>query len=192
MRLFSYQVLHPDSPWLVPGAVEFLESRLQPHHAGFEWGAGRSKIWFSKRVARITSIEHNEDWYRRVRQLQFALPQNNVNLQLIPVTSTNENEYVDAIKSFDDGTLDFVLVDGFSALRDCCALVAIPKIRVGGLLIVDDVHRYLPSESRAPLALPRDAEPLTHKWNLVRHDLESWEKHLFTSGVTDTGILVRR
>ncbi|MCC6153331.1 MAG: hypothetical protein IT367_06210, partial [Candidatus Hydrogenedentes bacterium] len=133
MRLFSYQVLHPDSPWLVPGAVEFLESQLQPHHAGFEWGAGRSTIWFTKRVKRITSIEHNEDWYRRVQQLRSALPQNNIDLQLMPLTSENENEYVDAIKSFGDGTLDFVLVDGFSALRDCCTLAAIPKIRVGGL-----------------------------------------------------------
>lgn len=191
MRLFSYQIFHPDSPWLTPGAVAFLENWLQPHYVGFEWGAGRSTIWFSKRVARITSVEHNEDWYLRVQQRQYALPQNNVDLRLIPVTDTSDDEYIHAISSVNDGALDFVLVDGVSVLRDRCALAAIPKIRDGGVLVVDDIHRYLPSDSRAPLALPPGPDPLTQEWGVAMRDLALWDKRIFTSGVTDTAVWVK-
>ena len=191
MRLLVYETLHPDSPWLAPDAVRFLENWLQPNHAGFEWGAGRSTIWLSKRVARLTSIEHDEVWFQRVRQLHYALPHNNVDLRLIPATDMSEDNYVDAISMYAEGELDFVLVDGLSALRDRCTLTAIPKIRSGGVLVIDDIHRYLPSPSRAPLALPPNAKPLTEEWDFAMNQLSRWGKRTFTSGVTDTAIWLR-
>lgn len=191
LGLFAYQTLHPDAPWLVPDAVRFLDCFLRPEHFGFEWGAGRSTRWFSRRVAHITSIEHDERWYKHVQQQCYALPQNNVDLRLAPVTDSNDAEYVEAINKFHDGKFDFVLVDGLSALRDRCALAAIPKICVGGMLVIDDIHRYLPSNSRAPLALPPGAEPLTEDWDFALHQLALWDKRVFTSGVTDTALWVR-
>jgi hypothetical protein len=204
IRLLAFTLTHPNAPWLAPGAVRFLDRWLQPHHVGFEWGAGRGTIWFSQRVERLTSIEHDPAWHARVQQTLLAQPRNNVDLRECAVDcshsshsshsshNSHRTRYVNAINDIPDASLDFVLVDGISDLRDACALAAIPKIRPGGALIIDDIHRYLPSNSRAPLALPPNAEPLTPIWNAVTVQIESWDYQNSTSGVTDTGIWIKQ
>jgi predicted O-methyltransferase YrrM len=57
--------------------------------------------------------------------------------------------YINAITSIEDNSLDFVLVDGKQ--RAQCALASLMKLRPGGILIVDDVHRYFPAESSLPM-----------------------------------------
>lgn len=231
IRLLAFTLTHRGAPWLAPGAIRFLDNWLRPEHVGFEWGAGRSTLWFSHRVERLTSIEHNPEWYAKVQQMLLAQPRNNVDLRLVPLdpaTTSNDHltaainpshepqpphdshgshcyynshtshdalfpsqpPYVAAMNSFPDSSLDFVLVDGVSSLRDQCALAAIPKIRGGGALIVDDIHRYMPSNSRAPLALAPSAEPATELWKDVRGQLASWKLHRKASGVTDTSIWI--
>ena len=54
-----YQKRHPDHPWLAPHAVVWLEANLRPDMRGFEWGSGRSTLWFGKRLKSLTSIESN-------------------------------------------------------------------------------------------------------------------------------------
>ncbi|HRK35490.1 MAG TPA: class I SAM-dependent methyltransferase [Candidatus Hydrogenedentes bacterium] len=188
IALALYAFKHPDAPWIAPDAARFLEAWLQPAHVGFEWGAGRSTTWFASRVARLTSIEHNQEWYERVHRNLLERSESTVILKCI---AKDDREYVDTILAEPDHTLDFVLVDGVSDQRDACAWAALPKIAENGLLIVDDVHRYLPSASCAPLALAVDAAPLTSLWGEVSLVLKGWKKHLFSSGVTDTAIWIR-
>ncbi|NUM53380.1 MAG: class I SAM-dependent methyltransferase [Candidatus Hydrogenedentes bacterium] len=192
LRLFAYTLTHPGAPWLAPGAVCFLDAWIQPHHTGFEWGSGRSTVWFSRRAARLTSIEHDEKWFRRVQQKLRANSCGGVEHRFVVVTDSNPLAYIDAIAEVEDASLDFVLVDGLSALRDSCALAAMPKVRAGGILIIDDVHRYMPSESRAPLALPSGSEPPTPEWQSAFRQLATWDMQRFSSGVTDTGIWIRK
>jgi len=51
-----------------------------------------------------------------------------------------------------ESSLDFILIDGKK--RDSCALAALPRIKPGGIIIVDDVHRYIArtKPSHAPFA----------------------------------------
>lgn len=187
-RLSLYQLTHPGAPWLTPGAVAYLERWLRPDHVGLEWGAGRSTLWFSQRVDRLISIEHDPAWYAHVRNGLLASPRNNVELYLC---ANEADEYLLPARGLPDASLDFVLVDGFSELRDRCALSAIPKIRPGGLLILDDVHRYLPSNSRAPLARPPGAGAATERWEAVAVAVADWSLTNTGSGVTNTAILQR-
>jgi len=188
LKLTVYQIVHPGAPWLTPLAVAFLDDWLQPEHTGLEWGAGRSTLWFANRVDRLISIEHDRNWYSRVQTKLLSRPRNNVTLVL---ASPDEDEYLRPARELEDESVDFALVDGISALRDRCAECAIPKIRPGGLLILDDVHRYLPSGSRAPLALPIGAEPASACWGRVIDMVASWDLIETSSGVTDTGMLRR-
>jgi predicted O-methyltransferase YrrM len=145
-------------------------------------------MWFAARVDRLISIEHDAVWYARVQGKLLSRPRNNVNLIL---TGPDADEYLRPALELEDNSLDFALVDGISTLRDRCAESVIPKIRPGGLLILDDVHRYLPSVSRAPRALPIEAEPSSACWVRVADAVAGWDLIETSSGVTDTDLMRR-
>ncbi|MCL4691588.1 MAG: class I SAM-dependent methyltransferase [Candidatus Hydrogenedentes bacterium] len=187
-RLYLYELTHPEAPWLTPQAVAFLESWLQPDHVGLEWGSGRSTLWFASRVDRLISIEHDPAWYAHVQNRLLARPRNNVTLIL---ADSDSDAYYAPARELPNGSLDFALVDGVSATRDRCAECVLPKIRPGGILIIDDIHRYLPSGSRAPRAVPLDGDAASETWTRVADAVADWELIETTSGVTDTAILRR-
>ena len=100
-----------------------------------------------------------------------------------------EAAYVKAINDFDSNSLDFCLVDGM--YRDFCALKVIEKIRPGGVLIIDNVHRYLPSkscslESRSPAEGPKG-----EVWKEVARNISGWRHIWTTSGISDTAFFFK-
>jgi hypothetical protein len=78
-----------------------------------------------------------------------------------------------------------------SERRDSCALAAVPRVRPGGLLIVDDAHRYLPSISVAPLSLGPGRRAATPTWDEFCSLVADWVPHWTSDGVRDTAIWVR-
>ena len=184
-RLCLHQLTHRCEPWLTQEATRLLGGWLEPDWVGLEWGAGRSTLWFAARTAHITSVEHDARWVGRVEGRAKARGLGNVT---ILHRAGDDYGYTGEVDRFEDGSLDFVLVDGLSDMRDRCALGAVPKIRPGGLLIVDDVHRYLPSDSRSPLALGPGQAPLTADWQRFAEQTRDWPVRWTSSGVTDTAI----
>jgi hypothetical protein len=143
-----YEKMNPDTPWLTPESIKIIEDLLKPADVGFEWGVGRSTVWFATRVKHLTSIEHNEEWYETVKNRLKGAGLKNVDLIFKSLEGNKKSTYVRAIDSIEDLSLDFVLIDG--RLRSLCTLAAIPKIRSGGLLIIDNINEYIPSDSRSP------------------------------------------
>ena len=188
LRDAAYRWTHRDAPWLTPQANAQLESWLKPGFAGFEWGAGRSTVWLGRRVAALTSVEHDEVWYERVRARLGREGLGSVTLLRYPAGS---DAYVAAIDATPDGTLDFALIDGLHESRGACAARALAKIRPGGLVIVDDVNRYLPSRSRAPNSLPAEAPPFDTRWTAFAERVASWPVVWTSDGVRDTAIWTR-
>jgi hypothetical protein len=143
--------LRPNDPWLAPRAIRYLDEALRPDWSGFEWGSGRSTSWFGQRLGRLTSIEHDETWHGVVAQRIAGM--GNVDLRYVPLDhpplETGELHYdpqpayVAAVEAVEDASLDFVLVDG--AYRQPCITAALPKLRPGGLLVVDNTD-WLPIE----------------------------------------------
>lgn len=180
-----YRWRHPDAPWLTPAANDFLASWLRPEHIGFEWGAGRSTLWLARRCARVFSVEHDPKWHERVKRSLDAEGVTRVELTLCAADSP---EYARAIRAREKDSLDFVLVDGVSELRDACVEEALPRIRAGGLLILDDAHRYLPGRTRAPYPGP---DPPTGPWLELQRRLAAWECVRTTDGLRDTALFIR-
>ncbi len=130
-----YQVRHPSDPWLTAHSIRLIESKLSRAMVGFEWGSGKSTIWFSSRLKHLTSVEHDPEWYeiisRRIRRQGIL----NIDYRLA-LTNRGSDEYVSQIQSVPDASLDLILVDGQH--RDQCIAAAVPKLREGGYLVVDN------------------------------------------------------
>ncbi len=185
-----YQAAHPDHPWLTPLAIQFLSAWLKNTDRGLEFGSGRSTLWFARRVASLTSIEHSPAWYVRVQKTLVDHGQNNVDYRLINAQPGGSSDtYVTAAANFPDNNLDFVLIDGIA--RDACANASIDKIRSGGLLIIDDAHRYLPSRSVSPYARTLSQGPANPGWALFLENVQSWRCLWTSKGVSDTAIYIK-
>ncbi len=60
-------------PWLTDGAMDFLDSHifyikasLKHNPRVFEFGAGNSTLYFLSRGCLVTSVEHDEEWSRKI------------------------------------------------------------------------------------------------------------------------------
>lgn len=139
-------------------------------------------MWLRDQGASVTSIEHDAAWYADVRRPLGA----DTDVRLIEpdlegaLTSRVHpgvafDAYVRAVASEPDGSFDLVIVDG--RVRVACAKAAMPKVRPGGMLLLDDSDRK--------------------KYQEVHHVLAEWEPHHFQGlkpggrGVCRTTVWVR-
>lgn len=193
IRLEFYERLHPDHPWLTKSANAILQSRLQNHFVGLEFGSGRSTLWFARRVRHLTSIEHDPVWFQKVSGMLAANRIANVSHLLIEVDQSEQEAattgYVRVLDDFAAKSLDFVLVDG--VYRAACANGAIDKLRPGGMLILDNVNWYLPCESRAPNSRRPAQGPVSQDWARFVDRVSTWRRDWTSSGVTDTAIFYK-
>lgn len=188
-----YQRSFPDYPWLTKAANQMLDSYLSESDMGLEFGSGRSTLWFAKRSKHLTSVESDEIWYKMISQKLKDAGQHNVDYRLFPKEVADDNggdaAYVKIIDRFENNSLDFVLVDG--VYRDFCALKVLPKIRPGGLLIIDNVNWYLPSNTYSPFSRTFAQGPDGSTWNNVYQSISRWKKIWTSSGVTDTAFFFK-
>lgn len=185
VHLLIYERTHPDAPWLTADAVEFLNVWLQPAHTGLEWGAGRSTAWLARRVATLTSVESDVRWHDRVQGQIAAQALTNVTLLLMAADSP---DYPGVVERFPDVSLDFALVDGVNATRADCVAAVLPKIRPGGLCVIDDIQRFFPSDSHSPEAIPAHGAPATSQWAQLAQVLQLWKPMWTTNGIKDTAL----
>jgi predicted O-methyltransferase YrrM len=192
-RQLLYEHRHPGAPWITPEAARLLASMLRPQDRGLEFGSGRSTIWFAERVYHLTSVEHDTRWYGHVAAQLKERELGNVDYVLAPLGQPPErganSKYARAALAFADGSLDFALVDG--AFRDHTARYLLPKIKPGGILVIDNVNWYLPSASRSPNSRTPVLGPDGPIWTEVARDLAVWRSIWTSSGVWDTAMFVK-
>ena len=179
---------HPDRPWLAGPANSILESFLTERDVGLEFGSGRSTLWFAQKVSALTSVEHDRVWHNKVTK-EFAL-RNLRNVDCLLVEKDVEDSkgqdaaYVRITEKFAKSSLDFILVDG--AYRDSCALACLALLRPGGVLIIDDAHWFLPSNSTSPKARTYEQGPASPQWERFVTAVANWRCIRTTDGIHDT------
>ena len=182
---------HPSVPWLTHQAVEILEDRLKPGDVGLEWGSGRSTVWLAQRVSHLTSIEHNDYWYNRIKKVLSDKGIENVELLFAPLDAKDgaKPPYISVAAESTEGgkaSLDFILIDG--RLRDQCTELALQLIKPGGILIIDDAARYIQHPYCCPQSVVAQNGPPSQLWAKITTELEAMRaKIIWTSdGVTVT------
>jgi len=185
-----YHKTCPTHPWLTRAANQMLPTLLKGSDIGLEFGSGRSTLWFAQRVKHLTSVEHDEAWGKRVQVMLADKNQNNVDYSLLPKDQPEDNAgdaaYVKTLERFDPGSIDFVLVDGI--YRDFCAIKVLRVIRPGGMLIIDNVNWFLPSDSRSPDSRTPAQGPKGQTWRRVYESISHWRSIWTSSGTTHTAI----
>jgi len=150
VRYWLWERANPDKPWMCPGTIRFCQARLSKSMNALEYGSGRSTRWFSTLVGHLTSVEHNASWYETVKARIEADAINNVDYKFVPLNHPESEgeraeytpvpDYVAVADGFGDRSLDFAVVDGH--YRTHCVRHLIPKIALGGYLLVDDINLW--------------------------------------------------
>lgn len=181
VRLEAWQAVHPGAPWLAPEAVRFLGRWLTGTETVVEFGSGRSTVWFARRAAAVVSVEHDAKWHERVGRRLEAIGAKNVHPLL---EAGGGRSYVVAAKPHLTEAPSLVLVDG--ACRDLCALWALDHCRPGGLIVIDNAERYLPSGDRGPEAIGWPERLASSEWREFRDRAEDHRQLWFDCGVFST------
>ncbi|AWW29128.1 class I SAM-dependent methyltransferase [Echinicola strongylocentroti] len=190
---YTYRWWNKPSPWFAPSAVNFLKKWLEPEMVGLEFGSGASSKFFASRVNKLVSVEHHEGWYTHVHQWMDENGLENIDYRLITEKEIDEPknlpaffkthqltkkdypyktefwDYFHVADEFSDGYFDFILVDGRA--RVACLLNSLPKLKSGGLMILDNSDR--PS------------------YQLAYRVLKDWEHFTCTTGLSDTTFWIK-
>ena len=151
------------NPWIEEEAIEWLEEQVRPGMKVFEYGTGGSTLFFARRTKEVVSVECYPEKYEKFTHLlkQKMKSSFKVSLNLVPpvedpkpfpyshesYNSFDEEfihlslkEYVNFIKEYGNKFFDIVLISGRA--RASCIRAAVPKVKPGGLLILNDSERY--------------------------------------------------
>lgn len=149
--------------WITFPARAYLEQHLRSDFRVFEFGGGGSTLFFCKKVAEVITVEDNAEWFEILTGIVqsknyqhwqgfFVAPE--------PVNDgsarSHENpadfksgspnlgnlsfeRYARTIDSFPEACFDLILVDGRA--RPSCIQQALPHLKTGGLLVIDNTER---------------------------------------------------
>lgn len=150
-------------PWINFLALEYLKQHLRPDFKVFEYGGGGSTLFFCKNTAEVVTVEDHPEWFKTLGETvqskgygnwrgffigPEAVPADPSRSHLNPAhfkssVKGHENmsfeKYARSIDQFPENYFDIVLVDGRA--RPSCIQQGIPRLKSGGLLIVDNTER---------------------------------------------------
>lgn len=119
-------------PWLVYPMIRLLSERCrESDFTVFEYGAGSSTLWWAERAERVTSVEHDVNWFD---SLIGEVPPN---VSLVHIPLAEGDEYERAVLA--DGPFDVIVIDG--RRRSECGPHAIRQLSDRGVLIWDNSDR---------------------------------------------------
>lgn len=129
-------------PWLTLGSIACIEYVLRGDWKILELGSGGSTVFFARRVALVTSIETNPAWATKTHEAVLAGRHADVRMICAPFDVVGKH-----VQQEPDGEYDLLLVDHANpgarrVNRLPLALAALPKLKLGGWLVIDNYTEY--------------------------------------------------
>jgi hypothetical protein len=119
-------------PWFTYPAIDFLSERLDKYMNVFEFGSGNSTIFFANRVQNIISVEHNKEWFEKIKLLMTH------NSKISYVESNSSDLYIESLK-INNRKFDIIIIDGI--FRNECLVESVNHLTERGLVLLDDSER---------------------------------------------------
>lgn len=117
-------------PWFTYPAIEYLSQLNLSNSSVLEWGGGNSTKYFSERCRNILTIEHNIEWFIKLRENKFP----NSDVMLVEPLQYGNPSFI-AERKF-----DIIIVDGIN--REECMHTAYDILNAGGIIILDNSDRH--------------------------------------------------
>jgi hypothetical protein len=161
-KIAEIEFTHPEKfrsiPSLALPAICLLDDYLTKDMRVFEWGSGASTVFFDQRAGAVISTEHNREWFEKSKAaLEYRDTGKGTGFIFLSepakgydpdfassqpgYEALNFQAYVCAIELYENESFDVILVDGRA--RCACLEHAQPKLKPGGLLILDDSRRSI-------------------------------------------------
>lgn len=190
---FFYRKSHKGWPWLTYQANYFLDLFLDEDDIGFEIGSGFSTLWLASRIKHLTSVEGDAGWHQRINGLMRERHVANVDYLFVDENKVNDaqlkNQCVEICNALPMGAIDFALIDGLC--RSTMALKLSSLLKPGGLLVIDDINWFLPSESRSPSSRSFQQSFLNDEWADFYKAIKNWRVLWTSNGVKDTALYIK-
>jgi hypothetical protein len=156
------ELLLGPQPFMSHDEIKLIAELLHPTHVMLEWGCGGSTLYFSRYVQRYYSIEHDEQWYRKIERSVRRHKRTNVQLMLVrptlPLTDPPNyartakeryaqfKDYIEQVDQLGVTSVDRVLIDGRS--RPECAIRVLPYLHADSRVCIHDFFntRYDPED----------------------------------------------
>ena len=120
-------------PWYTYPSIEFIKQRLTKQMNVFEYGSCNSSIWLSKKVKSLVSLEHDKDWYIKIKPSLDKL-ENTSYLHRELEEGAYEGEILNYKNDF-----DIIVIDGRN--RNKCIKNAMEALKNDGIVIWDNSDR---------------------------------------------------
>jgi hypothetical protein len=119
-------------PWMNLPIIEFLRERLSKEQRVFEYGSGYSTLFFAERVDSVISIEHDQAWLQRVREMAPS------NVQVFHFELRADGLYRQSVQ-LHGSAADVIVIDGRDRVN--CIRESIRDASERRVLILDDSER---------------------------------------------------
>ncbi|WP_354330079.1 FkbM family methyltransferase [Pedobacter sp. CG_S7] len=126
-------------PWVTYSFIDFIKERLNKEQRIFEYGSGSSTLFYAKRVARVVSVEHDENWFNKIVNTK---PQN---ADMIFTKLKRGGEYSKKAVLLGE-KFDIIIVDGRDRVN--CCKESILALSPTGVMVLDDSERPEYNEAR--------------------------------------------
>jgi len=120
---------------------KLISKYLNSKKVMLEWGAGGSTVYFSKLVKQYISIEHNLEWYNKVKKeigynvKLYCVPNSGYYNSSIPTKAHQFKNYINYIDTLNT-KYDVVLIDGRARVE--CAKKVIPYLNKDAVVFIHD------------------------------------------------------
>ena len=118
-------------PWYTYPAIDFLDTLDFSKMKVFEYGAGASTIWWSKRSKFVATVEMNVEWYQTVKKQNLP----NVSIELC-----QDGGLYPKIISHYNQSFDIIAIDGAERFKS--AVCAINEFSNNGFILLDNSDWY--------------------------------------------------
>ena len=126
-------------PWVTYSFIDFIKGRLTKELSVFEYGSGSSTIFYAKRVAKVVSVEHDQDWFNKIVNTKPG------NAEMLFVNLEKNGEYAKKA-ALTGNKYDIVIVDGRDRVN--CCIHSVEALTQKGVVVLDDSERDFYNEAR--------------------------------------------